>query len=57
MPDTEDRMATNGKDATSASTGRRSPGDTFRGGYAAGKASGGLKPPPASVSKVKTASK
>lgn len=48
---------TEGKGTTAASSGRRTSGDTFRGGYAAGKASGGLKPPPAAVSKVKTASK
>jgi hypothetical protein len=47
-------MATsNGKSTTSA--GARTPGDTFRGGYPAGKASGGLKPPPSSITKVKTA--
>ena len=48
-------MATsNGKGSTSA--GKRTPGDAFRGGYAAGKASGGLKPPPKAVTKVKTTS-
>lgn len=49
-------MATsNGKAAASA--GKRTPGDPYRGGYAAGKAVGGLKPPPKSVTKVKADSK
>jgi hypothetical protein len=40
------------KSAASTAT-KRAPGDSFRGGYAAGKAKGGLRPPPASVTKAK----
>ncbi len=40
-----------------SSTTEKSSGDTFRGGYPAGKSpKGGLRPPPASISRVKTSS-
>lgn len=49
----------NSKSAAAAREGKRSQGDNFRGGYAAGKVSSGssLKPPPSSVTKVKSSSK
>lgn len=48
---------TSGEKSAPAMTGKRTSGDSFRGGYAAGKAKGGLRPPPASVSKAKAAAK
>lgn len=40
-----------------SSTAEKSNGDSFRGGYPAGKSpKGGLRPPPASISRVKVPS-